>query len=163
MKKDVSGILILLATLGLIYINWNLVYQMKIDRKERVRPYIALYPGKENESYFFKLSNIGDRPAYDIEITRGGCEEPEISIKRLWQKENVVKFIGHESRFLRDEAKFFKVYIKYKDLLGNSYTDTVDVSLKVITLTKEEALLGAAKRITEKLDLISGILRKGTE
>jgi len=136
---------------------------MKIDRKERIRPYIALYPGEENESYFFKLSNIGDRPAYNVEITPGYCKKPKILIKRLWQKENVVKFIGHKVQFLSDESKFFKVVIKYEDLLDNSYTDTVDVNLKVVTLTKEETLLGIAKRIAEKLDRVSEILHKGTE
>lgn len=156
------------ATVFLVIANWklvtgnrNLVNEVRVDREERMKPYIVARLLKIAGDYSLALTNLGGSPAFDIKLSYEHAFFPDGSIRMLRQKDEFLAFLGEVPNFPGEES--FQVIIEYKDRLGNSYNDTFELELRDAWADKDNQLLFEIQQIGGSLDHIAGILGKDTK
>lgn len=151
------------TTVLLVIANWNLVCEMKKDRKERMKPYVVARvckaPSNHHYAYHLRIANLGGSPACDIKVSY----RPDFSIKgpainTLCQNDVIFTFMEDEGYFL-GKPKNFEVDIEYKDRLGKLYRDTFKMGLSEARLDSETALVLITDDISSSLENISQKLR----
>ncbi len=148
--------------------------------QEQIRPYVVVYFPLEDKILKIIVSNIGQRPAYNIKIEFAekkliekliidrkpktiGINTDTSTFKFLPPNQNITDFINFSVPLveeMKDKLKDLKVKVSYEDSLNNKYSEEYVISLESYVFSSRAQQLSNNFHLGEISKTLKDIVKK---